>query len=200
MGVSRRLLAVLTLAVLAGCSGAAPGTPAAYDGTVQPPADDPELVPSGTERVDVEVIRVVDGDTVDVRFPDGTEDTVRLVGIDTPEVGGENDPGEYEGVPDTDAGAACLRAAGVDASEHVTDRIDDGNVTIAFDPNTDRRGGYDRLLAYVYVGDANLNYELVATGRARVYETDFALRERFETAAERARDGDRGLWACRDGA
>ncbi len=33
----------------------------------------------------VTVTRVIDGDTIDVRFADGSEDRVRLVGIDCPE-------------------------------------------------------------------------------------------------------------------
>jgi micrococcal nuclease len=32
------------------------------------------------------VVRVVDGDTVDVQFADGSTDRLRLIGIDTPEV------------------------------------------------------------------------------------------------------------------
>jgi micrococcal nuclease len=32
-----------------------------------------------------DVVRVVDGDTVDVQFEDGKEERLRLIGIDTPE-------------------------------------------------------------------------------------------------------------------
>lgn len=193
---ARTALAVfLVVTAVAGCGGTVPDTPAEYDGPVQPSANDSSL--SVGERIDVEVIRVVDGDTVDIRLPDGSTDTVRLQGIDTPEVEAESQPGEYEGVPDTDAGQACLREAGVDATESVQRHVAEGNVTIAVDPQTDRRGGYGRLLAYVYVGETNLNYELVATGRARVYDTDFSLREQFDAAEQRARDAGRGLWACR---
>jgi micrococcal nuclease len=152
-------------------------------------------VPDG-ERVSVEVLDVVDGDTVDVRMPDGSEDTVRLVGIDTPEVHAENDPAEFEGIPDTRAGASCLREAGHNASAYVEQRIAAGNVSLVFDPNTDRRGGYGRLLAYVYVGEHNLNYDLVATGNARVYDTDLMLRSEFDRAEQRARNQQHALWTC----
>jgi micrococcal nuclease len=209
-------LAVAAVVVLAGCSGLAVtdtptsgGLPGDTPGTGDAVTPAAGVTPAGgtagsslgafepAETVDVTVTRVVDGDTVDVRFPDGTADTVRLVGIDTPEVHVENDPGEFEGVPDTRAGATCLREAGHDATAYAAARIEGANVTLAFDSRTDRRGGYDRLLAYVHVEDSNLNHELVAAGHARVYETDFALRDAFEASAAEARAGDRGLWACR---
>lgn len=166
-------------------------TPVRVDGTGR---DDFEPA----RAVDVTVIHVVDGDTIDVRLPDGSEDTVRLVGIDTPEVNVENEPAEYEGVPDTEAGARCLRRAGHSASEYLTGRLG-SNVTLAFDPRTDRRGGYDRLLAYVYQNRSNLNHELVAAGHARVYETELTFREAFEASEANAQDSSGGIWACRGG-
>ncbi len=38
------------------------------------------------ERYDVDVVSVADGDTVDVRFDNGAVETVRLLGVDTPEL------------------------------------------------------------------------------------------------------------------
>mgnify|MGYP006272184999 FL=1 len=194
----RHCLAVLAVVALAGCTVSIPGgTPgSAGDGPVPTATNDSNIsVPDG-ERVSVETLDVVDGDTIDVRMPDGSEDTVRLVGVDTPEVHVENDPAEFEGVPDTRAGATCLREAGHDASAYVERRVAAGNVSLVFDPDTDRRGGYGRLLAYVYVGEHNLNYDLVATGNARVYDTDFVLRDAFDSVEQRARTQQRELWTC----
>lgn len=207
-----RILLVALLIALAGCaSTGVTGTDTRTSRIDTPTAgvDGPAGVsidPEGAGQddfepartVDVTVVRVVDGDTIDVRLPDGSEDTVRLVGIDTPEVHVENEPGEYEGVPDTETGARCLRRAGQGASEYLTGRLG-SNVTLAFDPRTDRRGGYDRLLAYVYQNGSNLNHELVAAGHARVYETDFTFREAFEASEAKAQDGSRGIWGCREG-
>ncbi|MFB6232818.1 MAG: thermonuclease family protein [Haloarculaceae archaeon] len=196
---------VALLAVLAGCGSAGLASDRTPTGTVDTPSPagttaDP-TVPDGfepAETVEVRVTRVVDGDTLEVRFPDGSEDTVRLVGVDTPEVRVENEPGEYERVPDTDRGALCLRRAGGNATEYTAARLDGASVTLAFDPLTDRRGGYDRLLAYVYVDGTNLNHELVAAGHARVYDTEFALREAFEGSERAAQSATRGLWNCRE--
>lgn len=196
-----RLAAVAALIALAGCGGA-------FGGPSSTPSPEPTSIaangtPGGAalesaETVDVRVTTVVDGDTVDVRMPDGSEETVRLVGIDAPEVRAENAPGEYEGVPATAAGVACLREAGRDASARVERRLAGASATLVFDPRTDRRGGYGRLLAYVVRDGRNVNYDLVETGHARVYDTDFALREAFDAAEERARASGRGLWTCRD--
>ena len=40
--------------------------------------------PLSQDRVVVQVVRVIDGDTIEVVFNDGAVDTVRLLGIDTP--------------------------------------------------------------------------------------------------------------------
>lgn len=193
-----RLLTLLVLVALAGCTVGVSDTPAdgADTPVTLPETNGTNLTLSSAERVSVEVTNVVDGDTIDVRLPNGSEDTVRLLGVDTPEVYADNDPSEFDGVPDTEAGAECLRDAGNDATAYITERLDGGNVTLVFDPNADRRGGYGRLLAYVSVDDRNLNYDLVATGHARVYVTDFAFRSSFDTAEQRARDQQRGLWRC----
>ena len=143
------------------------------------------------------VVGVVDGDTIDVRLSDGREERVRLLGIDTPEVHVRTDPAEYPGVPNTTAARACLRVVGENASRFVEDRLATGRVRLDIDPQADRRGGYGRLLAYVFVGDTHLNRELVARGYARVYETDFSRRDAFERAQQGAMTEGHGIWRCR---
>ena len=182
-------VALAVLVVAAGCGGVAPVTPATSDRTSAGPPD---------ETTAVSVTAVVDGDTIRVEYDNGTRDTVRLVGVDTPEVNAENDPAEFEGVPDTAAGADCLRSAGTNASNFAKERLLGRTVGIATDPNLDRRGYYDRLLAYVVVDDRLFNYQLVATGRARVYDSDFSRRASFTTAERGAREARRGLWRCVD--
>ena len=48
-----------------------------------------------------QVSDVVDGDTIDVVFADGSTDRVRLLGVDTPETFSPNSPGEYGDIADT---------------------------------------------------------------------------------------------------
>ncbi|WP_435066959.1 thermonuclease family protein [Haloplanus sp. C73] len=166
------------LAVSAGCLGAGVGS----DGD--------------TAESTVRVTDVVDGDTIDIRYANGTEDTVRLLGVDTPEVHVENDPAEFEGVPDTEAGRSCLRRHGERATTFAVERLADREVTLRFDPLADRRGGYDRLLAYVVVGNETFNAALLERGHARLYDSAFRQRDDYAALERAAREEGRGLWSC----
>jgi len=183
----------VVLVVLAGCGGLVPGSD---DGAAPTAPGTAAALPDDVTRVSVTA--VVDGDTVRIEYANGTRDTVRLVGVDTPEVRAENDPTEFEGVPDSASGADCLRGAGTNASNFATDRLLGRTVGIATDPDLDRRGYYDRLLAYVVVDDRLFNYQLVATGRARVYDSAFGRQASFTAAERNAREARRGLWRCVD--
>ncbi len=149
--------------------------------------DDPPTGELGG-RVD----RVVDGDTVRVRTPAG-EETVRLIGIDTPETKAPNRPVECFG-PEASARAEELMPPGA-------------RVVLELDPTQDTRDRYGRLLAYVHVGDGprgpdSVNRALVQSGHAEVYvfRTPFRYTAEFSRAEQAARDGGRGLWGrCPEG-
>jgi len=105
-------------------------------------------------------------------------------------------PDEFEGVPDTEAGRACLRSWGERASEFATERLAGASVTVTTDSEADRRGGYDRLLAYVTVEGESFNRALLEDGYARLYDTQFSKRDAFAAAEQRARENGTGLWSC----
>lgn len=202
----RHLLLVLVAGTIlvAGCAGGAPdatNTPSPTDTiespTVSPTPSDPTLPDYNLEKVTVTVTNVVDGDTLDIRFENGTTDTVRLLGVDTPEVRTDVAPGEFEGVPATAAGRDCLRDWGRQASEYATDRLQDATVTLVFDNTSDRRGSFGRLLAYVLVDGDNFNDALIDNGYARVFDSTFLLSESFYDAENRAQTAETGLWECR---
>ncbi|MFB6135842.1 MAG: lamin tail domain-containing protein [Halobacteriaceae archaeon] len=153
----------------------------------------------GRRGVTARVVNVVDGDTVHVRYPNGTRATVRLLGVDTPETRGALRPEEFEGVPDTEAGRSCLRGAATAATEYVETRVAGANVRLVFDRLADRRDAFGRLLAYVYLDGENLNYALVAEGYARVYDSPFEQSERFYAAEAAARSAGTGVWRCARG-
>ncbi len=155
--------------------------------------------PSTTSELTATVTSVTDGDTVDVEYSNGTTDTVRLLGVDTPEIYGENDPTEFEGVPDTEAGEQCLAEAGDAASAYMKDELQTGEqITLELDEQSDGRGDYGRLLAYIHDDGQNLNYDLIQTGHARVYDSSFGQSDRFYAAESDAQAAERGLWHCRD--
>ncbi len=163
---------------------------------VAPTADDANSS-SISGSVTVTVTSAADGDTVDVEYENGTTETVRLLGVDTPEVHVENSPSEFEGVPDTQAGEDCLRDAGEDASQYTKDALVGETVTLKFDSESDRRGDYGRLLGYIYTDGENFNHDLVETGHARVYDSTFSQSDSFYSAETTAQNDLRGLWECR---
>ncbi|MFB6131939.1 MAG: thermonuclease family protein [Halanaeroarchaeum sp.] len=154
--------------------------------------DGPE---SGTAW-EVTIARVVDGDTVEARFPNGEIEELRLLGVDAPETYRDGvTPGEFEGIPDTESGREHLLAWGERASAFATDELEGETVRVAVDPSADRRGGYGRLLVYVYADGELFNERLLTEGYARLYDTEFVLRDSFAAAEAAARNDERGLWA-----
>jgi micrococcal nuclease len=130
------------------------------------------------DRVSAEVLRVVDGDTIEVDFDGRTED-VRYIGVDTPESVKPGSPVE------------CF---GKQASEFNRELVEDEQVTLVFD--RELRDAYGRLLAYVYVGREFVNAELVRRGFARTLEiapntARAGALSRLERSASIA---GRGLW------
>lgn len=201
MGRPRAALACALLLVLAGCLSVPfpGGAPDGSDGTTPTIGTTPGTTTPPADGVTVTVIEVVDGDTLRVRYPNGSRDTARLLGVDTPEVYGENTPDEFEGVPATDAGRACLREYGDRASAFAERRLTGEEVTISFDANEPRRGYYDRLLVYVHHDGREFNHQLVRRGLGRVYDSSFEKGDSYYATEAAAMDAGRGLWTCRDG-
>lgn len=143
------------------------------------------------------ITRVVDGDTVEVEFANGEMDTIRMIGVDTPETVASNEnPPEY-GIPDTSQGRDWLLNWGNEAKSFAQGELADVKVRVVTDPKGDKRGSYGRLLAYIYYGDGtNFNRELLDRGLARRYDdSQFTLRNEFGQSEETAQNENRGLWA-----
>jgi len=167
---------------------------------VQPtptPTPEPTPTPDREERTEfrVTVVEIVDGDTIDVRYEDGDEERVRLLGVDTPEVHTTTDPDEWEGVPDTDRGSDHLRDWGHKASEFARTELERGEeIRIVVDEEADRRGSYGRLLVYIYDDGTLFNHALIEQGYARLYDTAFSKRSQFASAEANARAQEIGVW------
>ncbi len=121
----------------------------------------------------VHATSVVDGDTFDLEI-DGRPDTVRLIGINTPERG------------------ECLAD---EAGDRLAELLGSGSITMTSDVS--ERDQYDRLLRYVWSDEVFVNEQLVEEGLAiaRRYEPDTAEAERFESAQARAQAAGLGLWS-----
>ncbi|WP_126664350.1 lamin tail domain-containing protein [Haloterrigena salifodinae] len=146
----------------------------------------------------VTVLSVTDGDTMDVRMPDGSTDTIRLLGVDTPETtASRTDPTEWEDIPDNADGREWLEQWGAEASNYAEERLGGQEIYIEVDSESDRRGTYDRLLVYASQSESSsksFNLRLIENGYARMYDTQFTQRSTYQSAESEARNNDIGVW------
>lgn len=122
------------------------------------------------------VERVVDGDTLVV----ATIGTVRLIGVDSPEMSDER---------------SLARRLAHDATGFLRTMVAGKPVRLEYDgPRVD---SYGRTLAYVFLPDDTLvNLEIVREGFGHAYlQFPFRRIDRFRAAEREARDARRGLWA-----
>ncbi len=112
--------------------------------------NDNDLKLKAVNLVKVKVLRVVDGDTFKCMI-DGKEQTVRLIGVDTPEsVNPNKEKNTVEGKI---------------ASEYTKRYLEDRDVELEYDiQKTDK---YGRVLAYVWNGDTLFNFKLIRDGIAK---------------------------------
>lgn len=154
----------------------------------------PEQKESSTPTV--EVVSVIDGDTVEVK--DGAQtNTIRIYGIDTPEKGTRlSGTGEY-GVPATESGAECLEREAMRAEQFAREKLLGEEVTLVA-PQGENRGDFGRLLRYVKIGNKTYGSMALNNGLARVYDDQggfsrLATYEQIERSSKVDRDG---LWSC----
>lgn len=128
------------------------------------------------------VVKVIDGDTVDVEF-DGRTIRLRLIGLNTPETVDPRRPVE------------CY---GREASAKAHELLEGQTVWLEDDPSQQNRDRYDRLLRYIWLPDGRMyNLELIAQGYAYeyTYNLPYAYQAVFKQAEQAARDQNLGLWS-----
>lgn len=149
-----------------------------------------EIDPRKTYTVDV--VEVTDGDTIDIRFSNGTEDTIRMLGIDAPETASQFERvQEWEGIESLH----YLQEEGFIAEDYASDRLAGETVEISFDANEPVRDVFGRLLTYVTVDGTLYNHQIIADGHARMYDSGLTRHDAFLEAERDARAVGRGVWA-----
>ena len=137
----------------------------------------------GTHR-EAAVVRVVDGDTVDVQFgDDASTERIRLIGIDTPEVVDPRKP---------------VQCFGREASAHAHALLDGQALSVETDATQGDRDIYGRLLAYLWLPDGrNFGQAMIADGYAHeyTYRLPYAYLDDFKAAQNDAMANQRGLWS-----
>lgn len=133
-----------------------------------------------------EVVKVVDGDTIEVKLSGQNEiKTVRFLGMDTPETVDPRRP------------VGCF---GKEASGETKSLLSNKKVYLEKDiSETDK---YNRLLRYIYLPVESgqllfVNDYLVREGFAKIlnYPPDIKFKERFFQAEMEAKVNKRGLWS-----
>ncbi|HKX72899.1 MAG TPA: thermonuclease family protein [Candidatus Saccharimonadales bacterium] len=130
------------------------------------------------------VVKVSDGDTIAVDM-NGKHESVRMIGVDTPETHKPNTP---------------VQCFGPEASDFTHKNLDGKNIRLEADPTNDNRDRYDRLLRYVYLEDGTLyQRRLIAEGYGFAYTSfPFQKKDDFIHAQTEAQTQKRGLWtACK---
>lgn len=188
---------LLLTAACAETSTTTQGAEAAFPGgastsSPSPQAASPAPVPApaapAITTIAVQVTRIVDGDTIHVRMPDGTIEKIRFIGVDTPESTNQVEP------------------YGREASAYTAKALSDR--TIYLETDAELRDRYGRMLAHVWltvpetVHDGSVraqlfNARLLLDGYANlmtippnVKYVDYLLTYQGE-----ARAASRGLWA-----
>ena len=131
----------------------------------------------------LEIARFVDGDTFWVKQANGTDEKIRLIGVNTPEA--------------RNTGRTQVEYFGKEASAYVKNYLTGKKVRIEYD--VQRLDRYKRTLAYVYLEDGTfLNAHLVEKGYATVatYPPNVKYASKFQELEKKARLGEKGLWAA----
>jgi len=145
---------------------------------------------------DLQVVKVIDGDTLRVQKRDGSnftdgknEETIRLIGVNTPETVDPRRPVE------------CF---GKEASTYTKNLVKGEMVFLETDDSQQQYDKYDRLLAYVYVQTSGLegsnyfmlNQKLIEDGYAYeyTYNTPYKYQEIFKEAETKSKNQGLGLW------
>lgn len=124
------------------------------------------------------VTHVVDGDTLDVRLSTGVE-RVRIIGLDTPEVG---------------------ECGFQEATAGMRDLVGGTTVALERDPTQDDRDRYGRLVRHVRMGSGeSAAVEMIRQGLSTEYLYGAVYQHRGEhlAAEQQARAAGRGLWSGR---
>jgi endonuclease YncB( thermonuclease family) len=155
--------------------------PAAQTPVVQEEAKVTEPVPAADNLYSV--VGVTDGDTIKVDIG-GSIETIRLIGMDTPETVDPRKP---------------VQCFGKESSDKAREMLGGKKVRLEADPTQGERDTYNRLLRYVYLEDGtSFDKWMIAEGYAHEYtyqSKPYKYQAEYQAAEKSAREGKKGLWA-----
>lgn len=128
-----------------------------------------KISPSSSVAGKFTVLRVADGDSLTLIGADDLEISVRLRGIDAPELG---------------------QPYGYEAKQALLEIVDSETLGLS----QPKKGKYGRYIADVYLGDIWVNQKMVVEGHAWCDQVSSFNRILYE-AEQRAKTKEKGLWA-----
>jgi len=141
----------------------------------------PSVKPQISELVPI--VKVVDGDTIDVLL-NGAKARVRLIGMDTPEIVDPRKP---------------VQCFAKEASDKAKEILTGKSVRLESDQTQGDKDKYGRLLRYVFLEDGTLfNKFMIEQGYAHEYtymSNPYKYQAEFKTAEKNAREQNLGLWS-----
>lgn len=146
-----------------------PTIPTKLTSTTQPP-----------QRTPAVVTKVVDGDTLKVRI-DGYDETIRIIGIDTPETVDPRKP---------------VQCFGVAASNRAKKLLTGKQIELEKDISQGDRDTYQRLLRYVFIENIDYGLTTIEEGYAHeyTYAVPYVYQAAYKQAQNNAKASKRGLW------
>lgn len=159
-----------------------------------------ELWPEGRPGT---VVRVIDGDTYEIQFEDGSVQTVRLLGVDTPEThDSEHEMTNYPkfGMSGVYRDYDYMYNWGLEAQYAANDMLLNHTVMVKYDERAPMTDLYNRVLATVFYKDVdgqwhNFTEYLLYNGLGRVYPDGLNVEQDvyFEIMLD-AQKNHRGMW------
>jgi micrococcal nuclease len=138
---------------------------------------------ASTGRQIGQVVKVVDGDTIDVVIG-GVKDKIRIIGINTPETVDPRRPVE------------CF---GKESSNFAKQTLNGKTVQLESDPTQADRDKYNRLLRFVFLNDGAVDYGKLAISEGYAneytYEVPYKYQIVYKQTEREARTAKKGLWA-----
>lgn len=128
------------------------------------------------------VVSINDGDTIKISI-NGKTETIRFIGIDTPETKDPNKP---------------VQCYGKQATSRMQHYAQSQQVRLEKDASQGDKDKYGRLLRYVHTKDGlNIGYEMIREGAAReyTYNKPYKYQPQFKEAERFAKAENKGLWA-----
>ena len=141
----------------------------------------PTQQPPSPSKLDAKVIRVIDGDTIEVELSNGKKETVRFILVDTPE---------------TKHPQRGVEPCGPEASAFTAKMLPAGT-TVKLELDVQERDRYGRLLAYVYKNGKSVQEALLAEGLARVavFPPNVKYVDEYRAIEAEAKKAKKGIWS-----